>query len=216
MSNLDELQTNILNVINDDEFSIDKLKEILAPISLYVETPIFKNNIDQIVSVLTKDRDGNNTFTVEDLKFLSKDIAGITSLLTSLFLIINAIPSINFQYSPGETEEIVFKMLAFIFLVIVPNKTGNKLSVEDRATIVSLVLTIYQFIKDSEIVQELVNKVKNWFKAKGWCQCLSKDTGVLDAKMPKVKSSLLQAMNNSRDKGELLREIKELKSRSTQ
>lgn len=210
MSNLDIIKENIMNVIKDNEYSLEDLQVALSPISIYTENPAFKNSIDEIVLILTKDRDGNNVFSIEDLKLLGNDFMGISSLITAIFLLIGSIPQMKLEYKPDETEEIIFKLLAYIFLVIVPKQTGNPWTFEQKEQVVSVSLTIYSMIKSSQLVNDLINKVKGWLKQKGFCKCLSKET---ESKLPQVKFELQAAMNNVHDKALLHSEIRELKAR---
>lgn len=209
---LETLKENIMKVIGDNEYKLEDLQNVLSPIAIYTENPVFKNSIDEIVLILTKDRDGNNVFTIEDLKLLGNDFMGISSLITAILLLVGSIPNIKLEYKPEETEEIIFKLLAYIFLVVVPKQTGNPWSYEQKEQVVSISLTVYNMIKSSQLVNDLVNKVKNWLKEKGFCKCLSKEAAV-DSKLPQVKFELQAAMNNVHDKALMLSEIKELKSR---
>ena len=215
MSNLDELKTKILEIVKDNHYSWDDIKLILSPISIYVDNPSFKQNIDQVVHILTKDRDGNNVFSIDDIKLLSKDMNAITSLVTALFLIMAGIPQMKLEYSPDETEELVFKLLAYLFLVVIPKETRMELSYEDKESVIDLSLLIYNFVKSSQVVQQLVAKVQAWFQRKGWCKCLFGEvpkSEVVDEHLPEVHQDLTNAVNNLREKGALMREIRELKA----
>ena len=152
MSNVEVLRASLLVLIKDDNFDIQKLKDILMPISDYTDNTLFKENISAIVAILTQDRDGNHKFTVDDLALLSKDIIGITSLVTSILLLIGAIPELKLQYNEGETEDLIFKLLAYIFLVIVPAKTEKPLTFEEKQAILNLAVLIYQMIKSFKVV----------------------------------------------------------------
>ncbi len=214
MASLDELKQNIMNVIQLDDYKMEDLVQVLSPLADFLEQPVFKNNIDDIVSVVTKDRDGNQKFDMGDLQMMAKDIGAISSLITSLFLLIGAIPQIKLDYKPGDTEEIVFKVLAYVFLVIIPKQTGQQWTLEEKQQVVNITLSVYEMIKSSQLVQDLVNKVKKWLQSKGWCKCMvGGDNPAVDDKLPKVKVALQDAMNNVRDKSALVKEIKELKSR---
>lgn len=217
MSNLESLKQQILNAVSTNDYSIDNLKNILVPIGGYVDDSTFKQNMIDVVTIIIKDRDGNNKFTIDDLNLLGKDVIAITSLITSILLLITAIPNFKLQYNEGETEEIIFKLLAYIFLVIIPAQTGNPWTLEEKQSVINLTLLIYQLIKSSQVVQGLIAKVTEWFKSKNWCKCVSGSSAqqkqdVLEKKLPIVKLELLHAMNNVRDKSAMQLEIKELKN----
>ncbi|AYV76874.1 MAG: hypothetical protein Barrevirus2_27 [Barrevirus sp.] len=216
MANLDDLKTKIMAVIaTNDSFKMEDLIAILSPISDFIENPVFKDNIDEIITVITQDRDGNNKFDMDDLKLMVKDISALTSLATALFLIIGAIPTIKIDYQAGTSEEIVFKLLAYLFLVLIPTKTGHPWTVDEKQEVVNVTLTVYEMIKSSQMVQNVINKVKSWLQSKVWCKCFwpTEEHPALAQKMPAVKMDLQVAMNDVRDKGLMMKEIKMLKAR---
>lgn len=216
MSDLEKLKRQIMNIIRDDNYDLSDLKEVLTPICTYVNNPLFQSNVDDIVKILIKDRDGNNKFTIDDLALLKNDILGITSLITAILLIISAIPELKLKYEAGLTEEIIFKILAYIFLVIIPKQTGHPWNLEEKEAVLNLSLLIYQLIKSSQITKDLINKIKEWFKSKGWCTCVSgtkqeQNAAVLEKRLPQIKLELTHAMNNIREKSEMKAEINGLK-----
>jgi len=216
MSNIETLKAKILVLIKNDTFDATDLKNLLSPIALYTDNPLFKENIMEIVSILTQDRDGNNKFTINDLTLFSKDIIGITSLVTAIILLIGMVPDIKLQYVEGVTEELVFKLLAYIFLVIIPTKTGNPWTFEEKKAVLNLALLIYQLIKSSQVMKDLVAKISAWFKSKGLCACIATNdnkTEVLEKKLPVIKLDLMHAMNNVRDKNAMQTEIEDLKKK---
>lgn len=214
MTSVNDLKTKILKLIKDNNYDVEDLKNVLEPISNYVNNPSFKNNIKTIVDIITKDRDGNNKFTLEDLKLISSDFQAISGLLSAIVLLLSSIPSLKFKYEQGTTEELIFKILAYIFIVVVPKQTGFPLSYEDKVTILDVVMSIYGFIQASQFTQQLVAKILAWFKSKGMCQCASQaeiNDAVVESKLPKIKMKLVGAINNVRDKSAMMSEIKILK-----
>ncbi|QKF93837.1 hypothetical protein QKU48_gp0379 [Fadolivirus algeromassiliense] len=213
MADLEKLKRQIMNVIRDNNYDIDDLKDLLSPVSEYVESDVFKTNIEDIVAIVTKDRDGNNVFTIDDLALLKNDIMGITSLVTALLLLVGAIPELKLKYDEGATEEIIFKLLSYVFLVVVPKQTGKELTNEEKESILNITLAIYQIIKSSQITKDLVNKIVAWFKSKGLCACVSSPDykeSVVEKRLPKVKLELSHSMNNVREKAAMKSEIKGL------
>ena len=213
MANLDKLKNSIMDIIKDDNYDIDDLKKILGDVSGCTEHSIFASNLTQVMDIMTKDRDGNNKFDINDLTLMSKDIIAMTSLVTAILLLVASIPNFKLQYNEGTTEEFIFKLLAYIFLVIVPKQTGHKWTLQEKQSIVDLVLIIYQLIVSSQITKELIAKVTAWFKSKGWCNCMKTSTtheDVLAEKLPIVNRELSYAMNNVRDKSEMQEQIKNI------
>lgn len=214
MTTLENLKSKILILIKDNNYDIEDLKSALDPVGDYITNPIFKNNIVSVVDIITKDRDGNNKFTIEDMKLIGNDFQAISGLVSAILLIVTAIPTIKFQYEAGATEELIFKLLSYIFLVVVPKQTGSPLSYDDKVAILDVVMSIYGFIKASQFTKDLVAKIVSWFKSKGMCNCTSKaevNDAIVESKMPKIKMELTGAMNNVRDKSAMMDEIKSLK-----
>lgn len=215
MANLDEIKTKIMELVKDDHYSWDDLKQILTPISIYVDNPSFRQNVNQIIKVMTKDRDGNNIFTIDDLKLLSKDVIGITTLTTAILLLMAGIPEMKLEYSPEETEEIVFKLLAYLFLVIIPKETGNHWTLEEKEAVIDLSLLIYSLIKSSQVVEQSIAKIQAWFQKRGLCKCLCGEVDkaqVVDDHLPAVQTELTAVMDNIHEKQDLLNKVAELET----
>ena len=214
MTDLDALKQNILSVIKDDNYNINDLINLLGPISLCTSDPLFTSNIDSIVSIVTKDRDGNNKFTIDDLKLLTKDVIGVTSLITAILLVVNTIPNLKLQYKADDSEELIFKLLAYVFLVVVPKKTGHVWSYEEKVSVLDLTLLIYQLVKSSQLAQGLIQNVAAAFKTNRLCSCLSTEDEkevILEKNLSKAKIDLKHAMNNLRDKSVMMHDIKKIK-----
>lgn len=214
MTAIDNLKSKILNIIKDNSYDIEDLKEALDPITDYVNNPSFRENIRSIVDILTKDRNGDNKLTVDDLKMIGNDFAAIGALISAITLIMGSITSLKLQYNEGATEELIFKILAYIFLVVVPKQTGSPLSYEDKKTIVDISVNIYEMIKASQITKDIVNKIIAYFKSKGMCGCCTAQTDaqtIVEQKLPKFKVELMHSMNNVRDKSAMQSEIRSLK-----
>lgn len=215
MANLDDLKTKIMDLIQDNHYSWDDLKQILTPISIYVDNPAFRQNVNQIVKVLTKDRDGNNVFSIDDLKLLSKDVIGVTTLSTAVLLIMAGIPQMKIEYSPQETEELLFKLLAYLFLVIIPKETGNPWSLEEKEAVLDLSLLIYNLIKSSQFVEQTVAKIQAWFQKKGWCKCMCGEPDkaqVVEDHLPAVQEELTAVVENIQEKKALMNRVAELET----
>ena len=136
MSNdISDLKNSIMALIANNDYTLDDLNASLM------------SGIIGIVKELTKDRDASGNFDVNDLKLLGSDMLAISSLINSVLLVIGSIPEIKLQYSAGATEELVFKTVAFIFLVVIPKETGHPWDTSQKEQVVDLVLSIYNVIK---------------------------------------------------------------------
>jgi hypothetical protein len=190
---IQDLQTSLQNLIQQQNFSLSSLETLLSPVPLYTNNTIFQTNITQIVQILTKDRDGNGQFTANDLILFSKDLVGITSLITSLLLILNSLPNITIHYSENDTEQLIFKLVVYVFLVIIPSQTKVNFTVEEKTGILNVCVMIYTMLIESGLAKKLAVKVLSWFKAE-WKTCLG-DLSTLEKKLPTLKATMKQIVN---------------------
>ena len=138
-----QLRTDIINMINSNDDTIVNIKNILQPISQFINSPVISQNIDQIITILLTDRNNDKKFDVNDLKMLSEDPFVIMHLVTLLLMILTAIPSLKITIDVNESEIVVFKLLMYIFLVIIPSKTAANWTTEEKITILDLSLLIF-------------------------------------------------------------------------
>jgi hypothetical protein len=215
-TDIQTLETQILNVIQDDSYDVQNLMQLLMPITDYLNDPQFTSSLSEIVTIITTDRDGSGSFDIQDLTLLGSDFTAITSLVSAFALLLGSIPSINIQYSAGTTEQLVFKILAYIFLVVVPKQTGNPLSLTEKQSIVTIAVNIYGLIESSQLAQDLFTKILAYFKSKGMCLCCTSTSSqaqaqaVVASKMPQCKALLVHSMNNIRDKRVMQTKIRSL------
>lgn len=213
-----DLENQILAIIKEPNFNIATFLAILSPISAYISDPQFVDGLNQIIQILTQNRDGTNQFSITDLELLAKDPLSLTSLISALILTIGAIPELKLEYNSGATEEIILKLLAYIFFVLIPQATKTNWTLAEKQNILSIAITIYEFLQSSTIVQEVVQDIINWFKSKG-CNCgpcastTTQKTAVVSAKMPKVKRQLTHAISSLKDKSNMLTRINKLENK---
>lgn len=205
--NIDELKLKIDSVIKTDNFDIEKLKNLLSPISAYVDHPTFIKNIVDVVLIIIQDRNGDRVFNLEDLKILANDPVAVSSLVSAVLIVICAIPELKFKYSQGATEELIFKLFTFVFLVIIPTKVGRPLSRDEKNMIVNYSILMYNSIKSSQMVQDLAAKIVQYFKTHDVCSCIPQlnccapkttPDDILEKRLPAAKLSLEHSMNNVR------------------
>lgn len=172
MTNIVQLSNSLCELITDDNYDTIDFIRLFDPVSEYISDPLFSDNVKQIIILLTKDRDGDKVITIADIKLLSSDFTTISALTASLLFIVSALPNIKITYNKYATEELVFKILTYIFLVLVPKETNNKWTYDDKKAIIQIGVAIYNMLVSSVVVKELVEKIKLYFKKKGWCKCL--------------------------------------------
>lgn len=213
-----KLKSKIMEVIKTNDYELDTFLALLTPMDGYVQNPLFMANLKQVVDVIMQDRDGNNKFTVKDIELLGKDVIGVTTLVTAILLVMGSIPELKFKYESGATEELVFKVLAYIFIVVVPKETGNPWTLEEKTHVLDLTVLIYQLVKSSQATKDAVAAIVGWFKKKGLCKCMStgeseeeRKNNIVQAHMPKLQAELASSVQNNKDKIRMQEELDAIK-----
>jgi len=182
-----DLQTSLQTLISND-FTLSELEHLLSPIPFYTGNAIFESNFSEILKIVTQDRDMDNKFSVNDLVLFSKDIIAMSTFITSVLLILNSIPNIKITYTEGETEQLVFKLIVYIFLVIVPNHTKLVFTKDEKTAVLNVSILVYMSLIDSKLLKKIVVKVASWFKTE-FLNCIHNES-VIDKKMPKLHKTL--------------------------
>lgn len=186
-----ELQQSLKRLIQQD-FEIDSLEQLLSPVPFYTNNPIFVSNFIEIARIVTQDRDADHKFTANDLLLFSKDIIAMTAFITAILLIVNSIPNIKITYTEGETEELIFKFIVYIFFVIIPKHTGLQLTQLEKEAILNVSILVYLSFIQTQLLKKLIVKVLGWFK-KQWIHCCNNETA-LDKNMPALHIKLDNAI----------------------
>lgn len=208
------LTSQITQLITNNDDTIVNIKNILMPITQCITTPGIAQNLDSIVTIIMTDRDGNKTFDVNDLKLLSTDPIVIMELVTSFVVILSELPNLQITISIPDTEVIIFKLLMYILLVIVPSKTGANWSTADKTAILLLATDIFQLIQTLGIVQIAISKLIAWTKSSKYCTCLTvTNTPSAQDKLPETKINLAKSVGNARDKATLHDRIEKLEKK---
>lgn len=215
-TDIEKLKASIAKIINKSNYNVDVLVELLDPLDKYIANPIFVEHLKQIVAIIIQDRDGNNSFTIDDVKLLGKDIGGITSLVSSILLVLGVLPEFKLKYDKGATEELIFKVLAYIFFVIIPKEAGISWTFAEKITVLDFIMSAYQFIMASKVTKDIMASIVKWFNTKGMCMCIAANTEehrarIVDKHLPAVKVNLDYSVKCNKDNVKLRRDIKELK-----
>lgn len=214
MSNLEDLRNKILPLIKDENYDTKDLISLLTPIENYISDKNFMSNLRQVTKIITKDRDGNNNFNLNDLKLLAKDTFAVMSLVNAIMLVLNSVSGLSFEYRSATTEELIFKLLAYVFLVVVPKETGQNWSNQDKKDIVNLTLVIYQLIKSSQMAQNFAYNTKEWFKSTGICKCFTAPINkqeIIDLHLPQINADLQSGLHRAQENYQLKTELASLK-----
>jgi hypothetical protein len=207
-----QLRTDIITMINSNDDTIVNIKNILQPISQFINSPVISQNIDQIVTILLTDRNNDKKFDVNDLKMLSEDPFVIMHLVTLLLMILTAVPSLHITVDVNESEIVVFKLLMYVFLVIIPNKTTANWTTEEKLTILDLALLIFTTMQSSQMVKNGLNKIASYVKSSKYCCCLTLKSEVVEDKVPDATVELSKAVVNARNIKSMQDQIKRLET----
>jgi hypothetical protein len=166
------LQQSLTAIVSVNPIDLVKLGALLN-VSDFTSNQLFQANIGNIVSIITKDRDGDGKLTINDIKLMSTDIPSMAALASSLMLVIASLPEAldTITYTQVESEQLIFKLLVYVFIVVVPQKTGLVLTSDDTTALLNTCLVMYQLMITSNIIPNVISKIEALFKSKGWCQC---------------------------------------------
>jgi hypothetical protein len=159
------------------------------------QEPQLFSQISDIVAIVGKDRDGNNTFDFRDLQILFSDLGAMVSLCGSLLGVAVKIPGlISKRSNPESVEELVLKLLVYTFLVILPKEKKVKLTLDQKEKILDICLGAYQMIKQLNIVQGLTKSFFGYMKS-GCCK--KPKTDKLDLKLQEHNIDLQIAVSRA-------------------
>ena len=153
---METLKTQLKDLIITDK--TDQLK-LLLKID-YLSDPYINQEIQKIISILTFDRDGSGTLDLNDLKLLGKDYVAIASLVGAIIIILSNITKLKLK--DDSTEKMIFKLLTYIFLVLVPEKSHWQISQSDKLETLDIVIMIYGVIESTQLIPKFIKKIKEW------------------------------------------------------
>lgn len=198
---IETLKASLLSILAKDTYDINDLMLFFAPITVYTTNPLFTNNMDDIIQIITKDRDNNDKFDMNDLTLMSKDSVAMLSLVTAIILLCMSFPDLKFNISNNQAADTIFRIIVFVFLVVIPKQTKYSWSRDEELQVVDLSILLYQSLITSEAVSQTISKISAWFKSKGFCSCVKGPVDgqeIVEKKMPNIKINLSNAMNNIR------------------
>lgn len=212
----ENLKNDLLKLIDGNDDTIVNLKNILMPISQCIDSPVIVENITEIVNIMTTDRNGDAQLDVEDLRLMVVDPFVIVHLVTSLILILTALPQLKITINVEESEIIILKLLMYVFLVIIPNKTGTTWKPENKIEIVKMSITLYNTMQSLQIVKTTINKIASYVKSNKYCSCLTIKSNLIDDKVPDAQLELTKAINIVRERKVMNAKIAELERKVIQ
>jgi hypothetical protein len=199
-----ELKVAILDAIKEDNYDFNTLMNLFSPINEYVTNQTFTSSLTEIVNILKQDRDNNSKFTIDDLKLIKNDLSSIISLVNYLLLLVGSLSTTKLKYNAKTTEMLIFKLLSYVFLVVVPKTSQTILTLEDKSTMLELILSIYKIMLSTKMAQDLISKVNAWFGNGGCfssCSCNNSKPeiqDVLDEKKLEITRGLTKSIELKR------------------
>jgi hypothetical protein len=162
--NIEKLRAEIELIVRNDSVSIYDLKDVLSPVFDYIEYPAFAKTVNEIVDIVLEDRNGDGKFDIADLKMLSTDIRDIGNLIGLLVVLLQYIPKLKLKYQHEITELLVFKVLVYMFMVVIPEKANIVWSIDNKVKILDIITHIYKVITQSKLVKDIIERIIQWFK----------------------------------------------------
>lgn len=199
--------------IKEDFLDVKALDKILDPIPSYADNEIFEDNINDILGIIAKDKNTNNKFLADDILLFTNDINAMTAFINSILLILNSLPAVKVKYTQNDTEQLILKLISYIFLVIVPSKTTTKFSKDENLAILNNCVVMYQFLTDSKMVAPIANDIRKMFKSTGMFSCFGAGNDVLAANMPGLKGELQTSINYAREAQKLKNENESIRKK---
>lgn len=220
---MSDIEKELFELVKDENYDVEDLKKILDPTGSFISNGNFLANVSKIVEAIIEDRDKDNKFTLNDIKLIKDDLSAIISITRGLILITNSIPNFKLKYDEGASEEIVLKMLVYIFLVVIPKQANLKWTVEEKKEIIQLALLIYETMGLQNIVKDAMAKVIKWVgKAGGvvatWlkknsCGCGEKDKDeIIEEHLSQIKAKIKMNMRNMRRMSKLENRVAEFET----
>lgn len=192
---------DLLDLVTTRNSVPERLLGLLKPMNRLIDDPHFLEHINEIAMAITQDRNGNKTFTLEDLELLASDLKAVAQIVKAVILLIASAPEVNMRYQPGITEDIIRNVLIYIVLVVVPKHIGRAWSAEEQQKIVELMATMHEMVLASRTVENGFKKVLKWFQRRNFCVCcmienVSED--VIEQNLPALNTQIEASINKNR------------------
>ena len=170
------MSKTLLELIKDENYDIGDLSRITEPISSMITSKTFAKYLTELVTIITKDRNNDNKFTVKDIYALSTNIFAMGSLVKALVLILISLPKIEVTVENEAIEDLMLNLLVYIFLVVIPKETDMQWDGEEKRQILQAIVIIYESILSKSMVREGLEKISEWLNENidifGWIKTI--------------------------------------------
>jgi hypothetical protein len=197
---MDAFKTELLKLIQDDEMNMEDANIIFSQFTKNEDNATFMTQLTNVVQILTTDRDGDGSFTIDDLTLIKNDIPTIHSIIKGCVILVNSIKDKRIHVDQEMMGLSVMKLLAYIFLVLVPTKLDQSFTRSEKESIVDIVMLMYTMFSTSEQMTEWVNGFTELFSKKKCCKCCCKSAqpevtdDVLNEHMDKMNAEIHESL----------------------
>ena len=93
-----------------------------------------------------------------------------------------------------------------------PRKLGKIFTYEEKLALLNCSVLIYQFLIDSQTLKNTIAEVATWFKNNKllYCQCFTPKQTIIENKMPKVQTELINSLSSAKKIDALETTVKKL------
>lgn len=159
MSDINNLKMKLLEAVHNRS-DTNAFDTILSPISDYFTCSDFIiSEVKDIIMIITKDRDNNGQFNIDDIKLIGENVVVVSNLISSVLLLLSKLPDVKIKYKENESEMLIFKILSYIFLVLIPAITKSNFLPGDYNDIINVIVSVYKTTESLGLVKALIDMV---------------------------------------------------------
>jgi len=210
-----QIQSMIQSMIENGTYSTEDLIKIIDPSGKIFTANRFIDELNQLTSVLTTDRNGDNHFDITDLELIKNDPFAIKHLVSSIILIMHDSTAIKNKIKNNEqTQILVYKILLYICLVTIPANTGTVWTDTDMLKILALISSIYTIIISAKYIGNIAAKIVSILKNTVCVCCLGTTTDQTEEINELIEDSnkkLERDIMNNKDKIVMINQIDSLR-----
>jgi hypothetical protein len=201
MSDIEKLKQSLFTIVEKSECNFSDIVNILEPFADYISNSQFGENMHKILEIILMYNSEAHPFSFSDIQLLSSDIAALTSLLNCTLAVIASLPEVTLTSTCKFTQDMLFKILTYVFLVLLPSKLNLSWSIQQKTTIINMVLSVYNMFVSSGLAKSILDKIHKLFVQKGWCKCICKGEDkvkVLEKNFPVLALDLNKSLKTYR------------------
>jgi len=164
MTSIVRLKTSIEDTIKYDSFSSSDLINVLTPISSYISSTAVYTSMNDIVGILLTDKNKQLRFEMADIHLFGNSEIAIIALSHALINAISGVVGNKLTYVPTNSELLVFKMVVYCFMIVIPRGIGRRLTIEEKSVLLITALSIYDTLITSQTLPNIYSNVQSYMK----------------------------------------------------